>query len=131
VGCATKPDSSPSRTTAHVERLAGTGKQEGTGAVEGQLSEYEEKRVLKAKDLVRSEFLQGEHHTVDETVRTDGFTNTYSISSEYGSFEAHGAIMLPIRVHEIDVIATLRDLPKRTGYVGGVADAVTRPVRGT
>ncbi len=98
--------------------------------IPAQPSDFEQKQLLKASDLVTPELLQGEHHTLEEHVQTDGFTNTYTIVSEFGTFEAHGDAMLPIRVHEIDVIATLRDLPKRTGYVGGVADAVTRPVRG-
>ncbi len=129
MGCAT--DSAPPTGEAPSPGgLVSLGREAREAPPANAPSGFEEKRALKARDLVPPEILKSEHHTVDDMVRTDGFTNTYTISSKFGTFVAHGDAMLPVRVHEIEILAVLEDLSKSTGYLGGVADAVTRSPRG-
>ena len=66
---------------------------------------FETPPVLSAKEVVPPQLLQGEFHTVQEEVRNDGYLNLYRISSEFGEFEAHGTLMLVIRVKEIQALA--------------------------
>ena len=65
---------------------------------------YEELPEFKASEILRPEFLQGEHFKVAEIVTTFSGANRFSIDSDFGVFEAEGNEMLVRRVGEIDAI---------------------------
>jgi hypothetical protein len=98
--------------------------QEGdTSAARG----FESPPILNARDLLPPDLVSGPHHEVDETVATDGFRNLYTITSELGSFEAHGDDMLRIRVREIEALAALREMSTRREFTTAVANALKSP----
>ncbi len=101
--------------------------------------EYEITGVLKAHEILPPELLEGEYFSVHEDVPTYGFTNHYTITSPFGTFEADGDDMLPIRINEIQAIATLQEIKKTaafgnatkraaTGSAKGVWNLITHPV---
>ena len=45
---------------------------------------YENAEDLSAADILPGDLLKGQHHTVDDRVRNDGFLNYYTIKSHYG-----------------------------------------------
>ncbi len=92
-GCPTQREPTAAAPTSS-ERLLGLGKQASAAPLPRQTSDFEDKLVLKAQDLVPRELLKSKDHTVHEDVRTDRFTNTYTISSKFGTFTAHGDEML-------------------------------------
>ena len=92
---------------------------------------YETEPVLNAKDLATPELLQGPHFTVDPKVPVKGFLERFTIRSPYGTFEAHGLHMLPIRVNEVEAIAKLDDLSKTKEFAEAAGKAIARPVTST
>jgi hypothetical protein len=92
---------------------------------------YETEPVLNAKDLAVPELLQGPHFTVDPKVPVRGFLERFTIRSQYGTFEAHGLHMLPIRVNEVEAIAKLDDLSKTQEFAEAAGKAIARPVTST
>ncbi len=98
--------------------------QEGdTSAARG----FETPPVLRARDLLPPELAKGPHHEVDETVVTDGFRNVYTITSEFGSFEARGDDMLRIRVHEIEALAAFDEMSASREFTTAVGNALKSP----
>src|SRR6266568_6809505 len=92
---------------------------------------YETEPVLNAKDLAVPELLQGPHFTVDPKVPVRGFLERFTIRSPYGTFEAHGLHMLPIRVNEVEALAKLDDLSKTKEFAEAAGKALARPVTST
>src|ERR1700682_4188643 len=83
---------------------------------QGPAAGYETEPVLNAKDLAVPELLQGPHFTVNPKVPVKGFLERFTIQSPYGTFEAHGLHMLPIRVNEVEALAKLDDLSKTAQF---------------
>jgi hypothetical protein len=109
----------------------------GIAPVEGQTT-YEQPAVLRAADLAPAELLKGPRFQVDPRVTTDGLLARFSITSDFGPFEARGPGMLATRVAEIralDILSqveksdvfkkALAETAKRTGQ--SLATAVTHP----
>lgn len=91
---------------------------------------YETPPVFRASDLVSSDLLVGPHHQIREAVTTDGFTNTYIIDSDFGSFYAHGDDRLPERIHEIYAIAGIRKTKESDAYQKALSGAAKDTVDG-
>ncbi len=49
-----------------------------------EVGSYENPQERKAADILPAELLEGEHHSVDDRVRSDGYLNYYTITSDYG-----------------------------------------------
>ena len=92
---------------------------------------YEQEPVFNAKDLAVPELLKGPHFTVDPKVPVRGFLERFTIRSPYGTFEAHGLHMLPIRVNEVEAIAKLDELSKTKEFAEAAGKAIARPVTST
>jgi len=92
---------------------------------------YETEPVLNAKDLATPELLKGPHFTVDPKVPVKGFLARFTIRSPYGTFQANGMHMLPIRVNEVEAIAKLDDLSKTKEFAEAAGKAIARPVTST
>jgi len=88
---------------------------------------YEQPPLQRAADVVPPELLRGPHHRVVEPVRTDGFLRSYSIESEFGSFEAVGDAMLRIRVAEIRALAELRELSASGEFAAALGRTLASP----
>ena len=46
---------------------------------------FEKAEDLSAADILPADLLKGEHYTLDDRVRNDGYLNYYTISSDYGA----------------------------------------------
>jgi len=88
---------------------------------------YEELPEFKASEILRPEFLQGEHFKVAETVPTFSGANRFSIDSDFGVFEAEGNDMLVRRVGEIEAIARLKDISRTDVYKQALVKAAKGP----
>jgi len=86
-------------------------------------SNYEIPQERKAADILPGELLEGEHHSVDDRVRSDGYLNYYTITSDYGDFEAVSTATLRIRIGEINALAELDELSKTEVFIKAAADA--------
>lgn len=103
----------------------------GTAARAQAPSGYETEPVLSAKDLASAELLKGPHFTVDDKVPVKGFIERFTIRSSYGTFQANGLRMLPIRVNEVEALAKLDDLSKTKEFAEAAGKAIARPVTST
>jgi hypothetical protein len=92
---------------------------------------YEAEPVLNAKDLADADVLKGPHFTVDPKVPVKGFIERFTIRSQYGTFQANGQRMLPIRVNEVEALAKLDDLSKTKEFAEAAGKAIARPVTST
>ena len=78
---------------------------------------------MRAADVVPDDLLRGDHHTVDDVVRSDGYLNYYAIQSEYGEFDAVSTQMLRTRIGEINALAELDELTKTEVFAQAAVDA--------
>lgn len=103
----------------------------GTATQAQAPSGYEPEPVLQAKDVAAAELLKGPHFTVDPQVPVKGFLERFTIRSAYGTFQANGQRMLPIRVNEVEALAKLDNLSKTKEFAEAAGKAIARPVTST
>ena len=94
-----------------------------TSLATGEQNQFEAASELRAKDVLPSDLIKGEHHKVDKVVRSDGYLNYYRIKSDFGEFDATSTAMLRTRVGEINALAELDDLSKTEVFLKAAADA--------
>jgi hypothetical protein len=97
----------------------------GIPPVAGQ-DAYETPPVLRAADLAAAELLKGPRFQVDETVTTDGLLAKFTITSDFGRFEAQGPGMLAVRVTEIRALDTLSHVEKSDVFQKALAESAKR-----
>src|SRR5260370_5582549 len=85
---------------------------------------YETLPVLKAEEFLDAALLKAPHHQIEDKVVTDGVFNTYTITSQYGTFRVEGTSLAALRVHEIGVIAQLKEVDKIAVAAGAIAGSV-------
>jgi hypothetical protein len=95
---------------------------------EASAPSYEELPELRASEILRPEFLQGEHFKVAEMVPTFSGANRFSIESDFGAFEAEGNEMLLRRINEINAIAKLKEVSRTDQYKAALEKAARAPV---
>jgi hypothetical protein len=91
---------------------------------------YEPLPKLSASDFLDEAQLRGPHHTVEPAVRSDGYWNTYTITSRFGTFEAHGTPQVPVLVREIGALAELEEVNRAAVAAGALADSVGDMAKG-
>jgi len=89
---------------------------------------YETPGVLKAQDFLPPEVMKGEYHQVMDKVASNGYTNTYAITSTFGDFQAYGDDMVRIRVREINAIAAIREIKGSEKFAQGAVEAAKSPL---
>lgn len=90
---------------------------------------YEAAEDLKAKDVLPADLLRGDHHKVENKVRSDGYLNYYTIQSDFGEFEAASTAMLRTRVGEIEALAELNELSKTEVFARAARDAGVKQLK--
>src|SRR5262249_54641987 len=73
---------------------------------------YEAPPQLKASDFLDAKLLQGPDYVVEPVVTSDGVFNTYTITSNFGTWKVQSTSMAAIRVHEVSAIAQLKNVDK-------------------
>jgi hypothetical protein len=82
------------------------------GASPPEETGFEPLPTLKASDFLDASLLQGTNYRVQEAVQSDGLFNTYTIDSEFGTFQPRSTSLVKIRIHEMDAIAQLKEVDK-------------------
>ena len=94
---------------------------------------------LTASSLLDAPRRSGPHFTVAEQVETPGFFHEFTITSDFGTFQAMGTSQVAVRLNEIAAIAALQDVSKTGVFLAaagnslvnvgtGVVNAVTDPI---
>jgi hypothetical protein len=89
---------------------------------------YEELPELKASEILRPEFLNGNNFKVREEVPTYSGANQFTIDSNFGVFEADGNEMLVGRINEINAIARLKEVSRTDEFKDALKKAAKSPV---
>jgi hypothetical protein len=89
----------------------------------GAIAQTEAPPVLRAPDLAPAELLAGPDFKVDDVVPTDGFYGIFTVRGAYGSVQARGIAMLPVRAAEMEALARLEETTRREAIVGGAKDS--------
>lgn len=100
----------------------------GIGPATAHAQGYEKEPVFAATELVGPELLKGPHFTTDAKVPVVGFMTRFTIRSSFGVFEVHGQRMLPIRVNEVEALATLDGFSRSGEFTAAAGRAIARPV---
>src|SRR5215470_15712718 len=89
---------------------------------------FEELPELQASEILKPEFLKGEHFAVREPVPTSAGMNQFTIDSNFGVFEADGNEMLLQRLKEIDAIARLQNVSRTDQFKNSLVAAAKSPL---
>lgn len=73
-------------------------------------AEYETPQQYSAQSLLKKEVRKGKHFTVSEVVQSDGLFYRYTVLSPFGTFTAGSTSALQQLIHEIDVIAAMKQI---------------------
>ena len=90
---------------------------------------YEPLPIFRASDLLPATLLKGERHTIAERVVNDGYENTYTINSDFGTFTAHRTDFVAERVQEVYALEELNKITRSEAFAQGVAQAASSPFR--
>ncbi|HEX5819161.1 MAG TPA: hypothetical protein VFY20_09795 [Gemmatimonadales bacterium] len=83
-----------------------------------------------ASKLLDPAVLRGPHHRVEEAVRTEQYLHAFTVTSDYGTFEALGRSQLATRVSEVQAIAALEDVSKTEVFLEASGRAVVNVGKG-
>ena len=89
---------------------------------------FEELPALNASEILKPEFLKGEHFAVRDPVPTNAGMNQFTIDSDFGVFEADGNEILLQRLKEIDAIARLQDVSRTDEFKNSLLAAAKSPL---
>jgi hypothetical protein len=92
---------------------------------------YEPLPTLKASDFLDGSLLKGDNYAVDERVSNDGLFNTYTIQSDFGTFDPRSNSLVRIRIHEMGAIAQLKEVDKVAVAAGAAVDSAVDMGKGT
>jgi hypothetical protein len=85
--------------------------------------------ILRASEVVPRGYLSGPNYTVKETVRNDGFVNTYEIESQYGPLRVESTSLLLKRINEFKAISKIDQLKGTNVYADAFKAAAMGPVK--
>jgi hypothetical protein len=86
--------------------------------------------AFKASALLTPPQARGPHHAVADAVPTPDFYHEFTITSDFGTFEAPGRTMLAVRLHEVDALAQLQDVSKTEVFLKAAGTSVVNIGKG-
>jgi hypothetical protein len=90
---------------------------------------YEAAGTVRAADYLPAELLQGADWTVAAVATNDGWDNSYSVESRFGTWPARGERQVATRIIEIAALARLEEVSRTDVFLEAVENAVTAPIR--
>ena len=92
-------------------------------------SNYEAPSNRQASKLLPANILKGKYHKVNENVISHGYMNNFTVTSDFGEFHATGNLALHKLVHEIEAIASLRELKGTDAFGQALKASAESPVK--
>ena len=90
-------------------------------------AEYEVPQDRSAKEIVPAAMLKGPNYRVRDVVPTDGYTDRWTVDSDFGVFEVVGDGALRKLIPEIQAIAELKKFSKTEAFAKGLGGATKAP----
>ena len=73
--------------------------------------------ILKASKMLPKDLLVGSNCRIRETVKNDGFVNTYNLDTDYGPLTVESTSLLMERVTELKALHHMEELKKKDAFV--------------
>lgn len=80
-----------------------------------------------AHDVLPRHLLLGDHFQVNPLVVSYGYQNWFVIHSDFGTFEAHGNAMVPIRIGEIWALAEIEKIKNSKAFATALKSSIKAP----
>lgn len=90
--------------------------------------DFETPPPLEVSEILPPDMQRGEHFSVQNPIKNDGFMNHYTIDSDYGQFQAYGTPALAKLIQEIGALAQLDEISKSEVFVDSVKRSATGQV---
>ncbi len=87
--------------------------------------------ILKASKMLPKDLLVGSNCRIRETVKNDGFVNTYNLDTDYGPLTVESTSLLMERVTELKALHHMEELKKKDAFVDALKKGVTAPLQTT
>ena len=84
--------------------------------------------AVPASRYLQADQLSGPDWKVEPEARNDGFTNTYTVTSRFGSWPARGRLHVAVRIREIQALAELEKVSKSDVFMEAVKKSATAPL---
>ncbi|ABK16702.1 hypothetical protein [Syntrophobacter fumaroxidans] len=98
------------------------------GADAAPATRYEHPANRVVTDVLPPEMIQGPHFRVENKVVSYGYMNRFTVTSDFGVFEAQGNTALRKLLKEIQAIARLREIRRGDVYADAVKKAGKAPL---
>ena len=85
--------------------------------------------MIQASDVLPSGLLKGSNYKVMETVKNDGFVNTYELETIYGPLKVESTGLLLKRINELRALSKIEALKGTDVYLEAAKKAALGPVR--
>jgi hypothetical protein len=102
----------------------------GTASVSAAQDFRQTPIILKAKDILPQDLLQGENYKVENEVKNDGIFNTYQLNTDYGQITVESDSILKIRVSELKALKAMEELQRSEAFADAVGGTVSGTVKG-
>jgi len=88
-----------------------------------QENPFENPPRFEPTEVLPADLIEGERYNVASPVTNDGFTNHYTIYSDFGTFEAPSDAFARERINEIRAMAKIEEIRRTTSYAEGAKAA--------
>ncbi len=85
---------------------------------------------LKATEFVPEKLRSGKDYKLDSKVKNDGYTNSYSLATEWGEVQAVSDYRLRARVREVEALRALDDMGRAGIFGDALVNGALSPVEG-
>ena len=93
----------------------------------GEAAPYETPAVLSAPALLKPEYIRGPYHEILDPVPTAGFSNQYTLRTQWGTHIIRGNDLLAKRLKELNAIAELEQTSKSKEFEKALRTAAAKP----
>jgi hypothetical protein len=100
----------------------------GAGALRAEGPPFDSTDRLRSADFLAPEQMRGPHWQVDDVAASDGFANTYTVRSRFGSWTARGALLVEVRIREIAALEELDRISKSSVFLDAVKQSAVGQV---
>ena len=84
--------------------------------------------ILKASKMLPKDLLVGPNYRIRETVKNDGFVNTYNLDTDYGPLTVESTSLLMERVAELKALHHMEEFEQTDAFIDAMKKGVTAPL---
>jgi hypothetical protein len=85
--------------------------------------------TLQVSKVLPKDMLVGPNYRIKETVKNDGFVNTYMLSTEYGPLKVESTALLTIRIHELTALQKMEALEETEVFQDALEKSAKAPLK--